>query len=349
VPAIDELELRAFAERVLRAAGLAEDQALATAEGLTFANLRGVDSHGLVRLPQYTASIRESGINPAPSVRIAARDGATALVDADGGYGFAPTLLAADTAVELARRHRIGLAGVRDSHHFGMGATYVLRVAEAGFVGWLTTTSAPVMAPTGGASPLLGNNPIAFAIPRRPPHPPIVLDMALSEVAYGRIRLAVAEGRPIPPTWALDAQGRPTTDAQAALAARLLAPVGGYKGYGLAVISEVLAGVLTGSPFAADAAAHGRREGGVGHVVLALDPAMFVSRQVFDEGIEALVDQIKAVPLAAGADEILLPGEPEQRTLAQRRANGVPVSPELASVLEHLAGELAVAPPVWTS
>jgi (2R)-3-sulfolactate dehydrogenase (NADP+) len=138
-----------------------------------------------------------------------------------------------------------------------------------------------VLAPTGGARPLLGNNPLACAVPRRPPHDPIVLDMALSQVAYGRVRLAAEAGREIPLRWALDERGRPTTDAARALAAASLLPVGGYKGYGLSVVSEVLAGVLTGSPFGASADAHGHRDSGVGQLVLAIDPALFVERDAF--------------------------------------------------------------------
>jgi LDH2 family malate/lactate/ureidoglycolate dehydrogenase len=343
VPTVSGTALRDFAIRALVAAGLSPSHASSVAEGLVEANLRGVDSHGAVRLPQYARSIRAGGIEPDPEIRVVARRGATALVDAGGGYGFAPAGLAADLAAELAAEHGIGLAGVRASHHFGMGAPYAERIAARGMIGWLTTTSAPVMAPTGGARPVLGNNPLACAFPRRAPHPPVVLDMALSQVAYGRIRLAAAESRPIPLGWGLDEAGRPTTDAEAALAARLLAPVGDHKGYGLAVVAEVLAGVLTGSPFAGRSDAHGTRAGGVGHVFLAIDPAVFVERARFEDDVERLVAEIRAAPLADGAEEILLPGEPERRMRERRAAEGIPLSDELTEVLDVLAGDLGVA------
>ena len=268
-------------------------------------------------------------------------------MDADGGYGYAPSALAMDTAVELAGEHGIGMAGVRNSHHFGMGALYVMRAGGQGMIGWLTTTSAPVIAPTGGARPLLGNNPIACCIPRRAPGPPIVLDMALSQVAYGRIRLAAAEGRPIPLGWGLDELGRQTTDAAAALAAGSLTPVGDYKGYGLSMVGEILAGVLTGSPFASRADAHGRREGGVGHFLLAIDPAVFVPREQFETDVERLVAEIRGTPLAEGADRILLPGEPELETRERRLADGIPLSDELAESLARLATELGITAPRW--
>lgn len=348
MPTIAVADLRTFAERVVGAVGLAPEHARTVATGIAEANLRGVDSHGAVRLPQYAASIRTGEINPDPRVSVIARLGATALVDADGGYGYAPSLLAMDTAVELAREHGIALAGVRNSHHFGMGALYVIRAAEQGMIGWVTTTSAPVIAPAGGTLPLLGNNPIACGIPRRAPEPPIVLDMALSQVAYGRIRLAAAEGRPIPSGWAFDGQGRPTTDAAAALAAGSLAPIGGYKGSGLSLVGEILAGVLTGSPFGSDADAHARREGGVGHFLVAIDPAVFVSREQFEKDVERLVAEIRGTPPADGVERILLPGEPEAETRARRLADGIPISDELAGALEQLAADLGVDPPRWT-
>ena len=157
-------------------------------------------------------------------------------------------MLACDLAAELAGEHGMAVVGVRDSHHFGMAGLYAERIAEAGLVGIVTTNAQPIMAPPGIASPLLGNNPLAIAAPRAAPHPPLVLDMAMSQTALGRIRLAAAEGRPIPEGWALDEQGQPTTDAGRALAAGLLAPTGGHKGLALALMIDVLAGVLTDSP-----------------------------------------------------------------------------------------------------
>ena len=347
MPNADENDLREFAERVLRGAGLAPDDAGVAAECLVFANLRGVDGHGVLRLVQYADTIASGGVNPRPEVRVVSRRGATALVDADGGYGFRPTTLAVDEAVELSRANGIGFVGVRASHHFGMAATYVLRAAAAGRIGVVTTNSFPVLATPGATRPVVGNNPYAFAVPRRPPAEPIVLDMALSEVAFGRIRLAAAEGRPIPLGWARDEAGDPTEDSAAALRAGSLEPIGRHKGYGLAVIAEILAGALTGSPFGADSDAHGRREGGVGHVVIALDPAAFIPEESFHAAVDALAGQIAAVPPADGSEGALLPGELELRTLRERRAGGIPLSDELAAQLSRLATRLGAGRPPW--
>jgi L-2-hydroxycarboxylate dehydrogenase (NAD+) len=337
-------ELRRFAHDILTSCGLSADDAAAAAAGLISANLRGVDSHGVLRLMQYARALAEGAINPRPRVRFLQRRGATALIDADGGYGFRPTNMAMDAAVEAARRFGIGVAGVRNSHHFGMAAAYVLRAAEAGVIGWLLTTTEPLIAPPGGLAARVGNNPYAVGIPG---DPPVVLDMALSTVAFGRIRLAAAEGRSIPEGWGYDRRGRPTTDAAEALAAGLLAPIGGHKGYGLSVTAEVLAGVLTGSPFGLAASAHARPQGGVGHLAMAIDPAFFVEPAEFAAGVARLREEIRSVPRAEGVEAVYLPGDIERRTLEQRTREGIPLTDELAAQLEALADRLGVARPAW--
>ncbi|MDQ6636159.1 MAG: Ldh family oxidoreductase [Candidatus Dormibacteraeota bacterium] len=223
-----------------------------------------------------------------------------------------------------------------------MTAIYAERASAAGQIGIVTTNTGPVMAPAGVTAPLVGNNPLAIAVPRRAPAPPLVLDMALSGTAFGRIRLAAAEGRPIPPGWAHDRQGRPTVDSTEALAASLLAPMGGHKGYVLSVMLEILTGVLTGSRFGLDAHAHSHLEGGVGHLLIAVRPDLFVDRERFLESVEELVAQLRAAPTAQEA-QVLLPGEVEQRTREQRTAAGVPVSDELAERLDGLAARLGLA------
>lgn len=335
-------DLRKFAGDVLLGIGFDSTGAELAAGCLVEANLRGVDSHGVLRLIQYSRSVSSGEVNPRPTVEVLRRSGPTALVDADGGYGFAAAFKAMDLAVELAVAHGVALVGVRNSHHYGMAAPYAERAAATGLIGLAATNTGPVMAPEGVTRPIAGNNPIAFAVPRRPPEPPIVLDMALSSTAFGRIRLAAAEGRPIPLGWAHDAAGEPTTDAAAALAASLLAPMGGHKGYGLSLIFEVLTGILTGSPFGAGSDAHGHLEGGVGHLLIAIRPDLFVTREVFEESVESLVRELKSAPARNGT-EVLLPGEIEQRARALRVAEGVPISDELAAQLNSLADSLGVA------
>ncbi|MDR7448837.1 MAG: Ldh family oxidoreductase [Armatimonadota bacterium] len=334
--------LRRAATAILQAVDLEPEEASVIAGCLVEANLRGVDSHGVMRLRQYVDALQRAEVNTRPNVRVLRREGATALIDAAGGYGFRPMLMAADLGVALAGQYGIGTVGVRNSHHFGMAALYTDRVAQAVMIGYVTTTSEPVLPPHGAMQPVLGNNPISYAIPRRPPHPPIILDMALSTAAFGKIRLAALEGRPIPPDWALDAAGQPTTDPREALVTRSLAPIGGFKGAGLALISEVLAGVLTGSPFGLQATAHRRREGGVGHLLIAIDIERFIPRVRFYDDLETLVTQVKSAPRAEGSEGVYLPGELEALIAEERRAKGIPLSPPLLAELRALSRQLQV-------
>lgn len=339
---MDAADLRAFATRVLRAIGMPDGDAVLTADCLVAAHERGMPGHGVLRLLQYADCIGRGEVRAAPDVRVVRRDGGGALVDADGGYGYAPTMLACEVAAELATEHAVAAVGVRNSHHFGMAGLYAERLAEGGLVGIVVTNAQPVIAPPGFTEPLLGNNPLAIGVPRPAPHPPVVLDMAMSQTALGRIRLAAAEGRPIPEGWALDEEGRPTTDARRALAAGLLAPTGGHKGLGLALAIDVLAGVMTGSPAGADADAHGRIDGGVGHLVLALRPGLFVGEDAFAAGVELLLSGLRARGTADAP--VVLPGDPEHAARERTAREGVAVSPELAAQLDALATRLDILP-----
>jgi LDH2 family malate/lactate/ureidoglycolate dehydrogenase len=341
VPTFDAEELEAFARRTLEAIGLPADHADVTARCLVAANLRGLDSHGVLRLEQYADSVAAGDVRADADVRVVEQAGCRALVDAGGGYGYAPMTVACDLARSLAGAHGVAVVAVRDSHHFGVAGIYAQSLADAGLVGVVLTNAQPVMAPPGVSVALVGNNPLAIGAPREPPSPPIVLDMALSQTALGRIRLAAAEGRPIPEGWALDEHGRPTTDATRALAANLLAPAGGHKGLGLAIMIDVLAGILTGSPFGGEADAHGRIDGGVGHLVIALAPDLFVARERFLAGVEELVRHLKAHDTPEAP--VLLPGEPELAAEERRRRDGIELSPELAARLDRLAERLGVA------
>lgn len=339
---VHHADLQAFTARLLVALGLADVDAQVTADLLVEANLRGIDTHGVARLPQYAQSLSTGKVNPHPNVRVAHRRGATALIDADGGYGFRPTILAVETAVSLARTHGVGLVGVQASHHFGVAGAYALRAARAGMLGFVTTNSSPVLAPPDGARPVVGNNPIAIATPRRKPRPPLLADISFSAVAFGRIRMAATEGTPIPSSWARDATGQPTTNAAAALAAHSLEPLGGHKGYALATMVEVLAGALTGSRIGLDSDPHDHLTGGVGHTVIAVDPGTLVGRDSYENGVEALAASIEQMPAASATARVYLPGAPEEEAQKRRTENGIPLSARLASSLRALADDFGV-------
>lgn len=340
---------REFAQDVLIAAGMAADDAGAAAELLVEANLRGVESHGLLRLLQYSEALSSGQINPRPDVREVRRTGATALVDADGGYGFRPALLAVDIALELAGEFGAGVVGVRASHHFGAAGAYAGRIARAGLLAIVTTNSSPVLAAPSGGRPVVGNNPIAIGVPSGGDRPPIITDVALSEVAYGKVRHAAAEGAPIPLGWARDEHGKPTTDAAVALAAHSLEPIGAHKGFALALVVELLAGALTGSPVGLDSHPHEHARGGVGHLVIAIDPVAFGEAGAFLGSAATMVDMVCVAVGAESSDQVTLPGDPEHRLEAERRTAGIPLSDELASQLTALAATLGAAAPPWTS
>lgn len=344
MPNLPAAELEAFAERILTASGMTAGDAAAAAANIVYANLRGVDSHGVVRLVQYSESLRGGEVEPRPEVEVVWQENACALVDAGGGYGFVPGRRAAELAAEAAGRFGIGVAGVRRSHHFGMAAAYAEHVARKGSIGIVATNADTVLAPPGALRAVVGNNPLAIAVPRRPPAAPLIVDMAMSESAFGKIRLAAAEGRPIPEGWAQDAAGRPTTDAAIALEAGMLAPMGGHKGFALAVVLEALTGILTGSPFGSAASAHRHAKGGVGHLVIALRPDLFVAGERFYTDLERWLAEVLATPVADGRPALVLPGDPERRQEAARRRDGIPVSEALLGRLQALAGELGVAP-----
>ncbi len=349
MPHVAEADIRQFSISALQASGLAAANAEAVTEGLIQATKRGVTTHGVFRLPQYSQSLRSGVINAKADVSVLKRRGVTALVNADGGYGFLPSMMASDLAIEIAREHGVAVVGVRNSHHFGAAGIYTGRIAEAGLIGLATTTTRSNIAPSGGITAILGNNPISIAVPRREPHRPIVLDMALSQVAMGRVRVAAANGQTVPEGWGYDVEGRATTDPNAILANGFLAAVGEHKGYGLSVMAEVLAGVLTGSPFGLGSNNHDHPKGGVGHFFLAIAPDFLREADDFHSDVEELVRQIKGSELATGSKGIFLPGEIEDIKSAQADRDGLIVSAELVGQLEALARELDVAVPAWQS
>jgi LDH2 family malate/lactate/ureidoglycolate dehydrogenase len=293
---------------------------------------------------QYTDSIAAGEINVRPVVRVVKEAGATAVVDADGGYGYRPALVAMDVAVDLAGQLGVGCVGVRNSHHFGMAAAFALRGATAGAIGLVTSNSLPQIAPPGGTQAAVGNNPYACAIPRSGGRYPILVDIALTNARLGMAALAAAAGRPLPAGLALDTEGRLTTSPTAALKSGILTSIGGPKGYGLAVAAEVLSGALTGSPVARDSHSQRMAAGGVGHFLLAIQPAFFISRQAFDEAVERLCSHIKMTPASRTGGEVYIPGELGWLAHDRRSSTGIPLPTALYEELCRLADRLGVGP-----
>jgi L-2-hydroxycarboxylate dehydrogenase (NAD+) len=334
--------LEPFAASILTAAGVERDEAELIAGYLVEANLRGVDGHGVMRLTQYVESIEGGGINLSPQVRVVRQHGATAMVDADGGYGFRPAREAMELAVGLAATWGIGCVGVANSHHFGMALFSSLRAAEQGYVGITISNTTAVMPAPGGLTSVVGNAPIAIAVPRDDA-PPLAVDLALSQASWGTISLAAGRGSAIPLGWALDRDGEETTDAQRALEANLLVPIGGHKGFALAVLLELLAAGLTDSPIGPAANTHGDPSGGCGHLVIAIDADRFGGRRAFSERVEGFAASIVQSHAKDGV-VTRLPGDRGITTRARRLNDGVPIEDDVAVGLNALALRFGVTP-----
>jgi LDH2 family malate/lactate/ureidoglycolate dehydrogenase len=324
----------AFGRDLFELNGLTTADAQIVMEGLIAANLRGIDSHGVSRIPMYLNRLRRGVVNPRPNIVVEDVAGAVAAVDGDDGMGFLVGRRAMSKAVELAERSGIGLVGARRSTHYGMGALYVQQAIEAGYIGFAWTNASPAIPVWGGRTALLGASPFAAGVPGNL-NKPYVLDMAMTVIARGKIRLSALHGEPIPEGLALDAEGRPTTDAQKAFEGVCL-PFGGVKGAALAMLMDLMAGVLTGANYGGQVKSlyfdHSAPQN-VGHVFIAVRRDLFMPAAQFDTRMNDFVDRVKASPRASGFDEILMPGEPEERTAAARARTGIPISADVAREL----------------
>ena len=325
-------EAEALAAAALRAAGANAEMAGLTAEALVAAEAEGQGGHGLSRVAMYAGFLKEGRADGAARPRIAAERGGTALVDAGNGLAYPALRLAEMEAARRAREHGVAFVAVTNSNHAGAMALPVRRLARQGLVALAFTNSPYAMPVPGGRRPLLGTNPVAAAFPRRGA-PPMVVDLALSEVARGKIMLAAREGRPIPEGWALDAEGRPTTDPKAALDGAMLA-LGGTKGAALALVIEILCVALGGAAFAFEAdsffapSAHPPR---LGHAILAVDPGALAGQEVFLDRMEVLVDAM------LGDEGVRLPGRRRDDLNNSATAQGVSISKQLHDQLRALS------------
>lgn len=301
--------LRKFCSSLLSLVGVPQGEAEIFTDSLIFSELRGVKSHGIARLPVYIKRISLGLMNPKTDIKEISSRGAVILADA--GNGIAPVVgcWAMDRCVELARKYGVGVVGVRNSNHLGSLAYYVIRATKAGMIGFAISNTAPAMAPWGGKVPLFGTNPIAIGVPAKN-ELPIVLDMATSVVARGRIRIAASRGEKIPLGWAIDENGLPTDDPVKALKGTLL-PIGGPKGYGLALIIDLLSGLLTGSAYLDSVGANDdfSKTMRIGHLFMALDPTVFVPGD-FEALVDDYIRKVKSSPSREG-EKIYMPGEIE--------------------------------------
>lgn len=338
-------ELQRFIADMLAAVGLPAGDAAGVAELMAQADLTGADGHGVFRLPQYLRRIRAGGLNVTPNIRAERETSASAVIDGDNGMGHLVMRRATELAIEKARAHGIGWVGAHHSNHAGPAALYADLAADAGLVGiYLAVGSANHMAPWGSIEPLLSTNPIAIAVPGRR-HGTVLLDMATTVAAYGKVKLAAQRGQAMPEGWMIDSQGQPLTDPARAKEGTLL-PIGGYKGYGLALMLGLLAGTLNGAAMGRDVVDFNADDTSVtntGQAILAIDIAAFGDPALFRRRVDALVRELRESERLPGVERIWLPGEQSALKRREREATGIPVPAPLRATLDALADQVGAA------
>jgi LDH2 family malate/lactate/ureidoglycolate dehydrogenase len=337
--------LSAFATDFLRALGASDEEAAIVTDGLMTASQwwHPGQGQGLEKLFREHRKVKNGGCVPNAPMRWITDGPSYALLDAANGFGYVAGRRAMDRAVDKARQTGVAMVGVRHSNHFGIAGYHALQAAKQGLIGWSFTNAKAEMAPWGSAQVVLGTNPWGIAIPRKDTHA-IVLDMALTMSGKGMMRWYEREGKPMPESWALTPDGRSTTDPGAAMDGPLL-PIGEYKGYGLSLITDVLTGVMTGALFGMTVFQDDLNYD-VGHMMMAINPAVFLGREAFEARLEALVAEVKSAPAIDPRRPVVLPGEVEFRRMEQRQREGIPVSRETVEGLRTLAADLGIRCPL---
>ena len=338
-------DLIRFGADVLESLGVPGDDALLVSTSLVTADIWGHPSHGMLRLGWYVARLRAGVMNPVSRVETMVDTGPLIVLDGHDGVGQIVTDLACNEAVTRAKAFGVGVVAVRNSNHFGTAAYWTRRIAAAGCVGILTTNGSPAMAPWGGREKTVGANPWSIATPGGS-HGPVVLDIANTNVARGKIYAALQRGEAIPNGWAIDEDGAPTNDPAAAINGILL-PVGGHKGYAISFMMDVLSGVLTGSNYATGVVGPyvPDQRSGCGHLVIAIDIDQVIGTDEFNTRIDDLIHLTKDVNLAKGAREIFYPGEIENRAEARGFAAGVALPAKTVDELRDLAASCGLTFP----
>jgi len=329
-------ELRRLCVRSLESVGARTDEAKIVAENLVKADLRGTNSHGVFRLPEYLERVKRGLINISTEIEIIREGPSFAVIDGKAKFGQVVGTRAMDLAISKGKKAGLALVTVSKSNHFGIASYYSMFALKHMMIGIVMSNAAPSMAPWGAKEKLFGTNPLSVAIPTGGPIP-IVLDMAMSQVARGKIRMAADKGERIPEGWAVDKEGRATTDPVAALEGSL-APIAGAKGSGLAIVIDVLCGVLSGGTYGNGVKSMYDMTGPCGtcNTMIAIDISKFIPVDRFTEQVKAMIGAIKGSSLASGFSRIFLPGEIEIETERNRLTQGIPFEEETWARLNRL-------------
>jgi LDH2 family malate/lactate/ureidoglycolate dehydrogenase len=326
---------------IFAACGMSETDAALLADTLVAADLRGIHSHGTLRVADYVAKLTAEGVDPLGRPRLLREHGAALVVDGNNAMGQIAAAFAMERAIERARSMAVSVAAVGGSNHCGAMDYYAMMAAEAGMIGLATTNALPTMAPWGGSDKSLGINPLAIAMPGEPA---LVFDGAFSASSHGKIRVFQQKDATLPEGWASDAAGNPTTDPAVA-AEGLLRPIGAYKGTDLALMMGLLSTLLSGAAFGAELGnmADGPRPGSDGHFLAAIDIAAFVPAEDFATRLAGIAEGLRAGATAPGHERIHMPGDIERETAAAYARDGIPLTPETVAGIEAMAAKFGVS------
>jgi len=333
-------ELERFGKELLIKLGFPEQHSEIISKSLVLANLRGVDSHGVVRLSYYSDGVEKGLINPNPKIKIVKDDRYFTLIDGDNTLGYVPATMATEKAISKAKEYGIGVSGVRNLKHSGMLAKYVMQAVEEKMFALAIANASPNIALPGFKRPVVGTNPLAIGFPVDG-STPIILDMAMSVVARGKLLVASKKGTTIPKGWALNENGEETTDPNEAIKGMLL-PIGGYKGFGLAVAIDILCGIVLGGGYGLKIQRSWFSQGGFLILVSRLDMARSYEEYLND--VREYVREMKSTPVAEGV-KVLFPNEIEEELTCKRMKEGIPIDEETFSELVKLAKKYGIEEP----
>ena len=340
---IDRAE--SFITQALVSAQVPDADAKLIGQLMVQSDLVGADGHGIFRLPAYLKRIRAGGVNLKPNIHIERENGATALINGDNGLGHLVMNKAVEVAIRKVKEHSVCWVGSHYGNHSGAASVYVRKLAEQGYIGiYMAVGNANHMAPWGGIDLLLSTNPIAIAVPAGD-QPVVLLDIATTVAAYGKVKLAAQKGEVIPDDWMIDRQGQPITDPKRSSEGSLL-PIGGYKGYGLAVMIGLLAGALNNAAVGKstiDFNAHHDLITNTGQTIIAVDPSAFGDRDEFIQRVITLVEDLKSSSTLPGVKAVRVPGEGSAKVMDERMRHGIPLTPELLDSLNACAKECGIA------
>ncbi|MGI6691673.1 MAG: Ldh family oxidoreductase [Christensenellales bacterium] len=337
-------KLTDYCRSVLIACGVSEVDAQVTAQVLVNADMRSIHSHGVIRMIGYVDCLLSGGVRADAMPRVIIESASNALVDADQGLGISASVFATEIARKKAMETGMGLVNVFNSHHHGACGYYSQSLTESGLIGFAMSTGDVIMAASGSASRSIGNNPFSYAIPAGK-YRAICYDVAMSMVAAGKISIAADENQTIPLGWLLDPEGNPTTDPKDYDRGGALVPFGGHKGFGLSMMVESLAGLLSGAAMLSDIHAWNQnpnQSGNVGHFIVALDPRKLNPNVDMVARVEAMIEELAASPRAPGIDRILYPGQLEHEHEALASKEGLKLPPATQDALKKVAQRISL-------